>query len=686
VTSSPSGIGRVPLLLRNRTSLALLGKTNAELFKLSQQLSTGLAISRPSDDPIRAASISVIDDRLERSEQILRNLEYATGALDVIDSTLTEAQNLVNEAKSIASSQISTPSSASEREAQANVVDSLIQSLFGLANQESVVGHIFGGTQPGKNPVVDLSGSYQYVGGVGSLQTDIGNGRTIPVTLGAQNTIGATSARVEGSADLDPDLTLDTRLTDLGGAQGLGVSDGVFELAFNGGTRFSVDLDGADTVGDVVDAITAAIEQAEVDQGVSILGPGGVSISGEAITIDVPAGSLEAFDQTGSTVGADLGLVSSPAAPFNAGNAAGADLAPRLSWTTPISALAGITPPLGEIQITNNAKVSVVDLSGAATLADIRSLIESGVPGTRVELSADGRSIDVVTEIAGGADRALSVTEVAGNNSTATQLGIRSFMASTALSDFNDGRGVQVLSGATDPITGLPDPARDVDFSITLWSGTADELEIDIDLQPADIVDVGTMLAAINAQADAALTGAGYAATDFDVQLPSDRNGLEFVQSGAFGGSIEITRKNNSLAPEALGLLDGSLDGTGNVFTSSDRAKVRVDNLFTHLIDLRDALRNNDTTGIQFASDKIEEAGARLSETHGLVGGYAKRVDDEIRREEDRVVLDETTRSSLRDTDFAEAATRLSLLQTQLQATYQVTASNSQLSLLNFLS
>lgn len=685
MTSSPSGIGRVPLLLRNRTSLALLGKTNAELFKVSQQLSTGLAISRPSDDPIRAASISVLDDRLERSEQILRNLEYAVGSLDVIDNALTESQNLVNEALSIASAQISTPASADERNAQANVVDSMIQSLLGLANQESVVGHIFGGTQPGSPPVIDLAGAYQYVGGVGGLETDIGLGRSLPVTLGAQNTIGATSARVQGSADLDPDLTLDTRLIDLDGAQGFGVSTGTFEFSFNGGTRFTVDLDGADTVGDVVDTITAAIQQAEIDQGVSILGPGGVSISGEGVTFDVPAGNLEAFDLTGSSVGADLGLVTNPAAPFNAGNTTGADLNPRLSWTTPVTSLAGITPPLGEIQITNNARVSLVDLSGATTLGEIRSIIESGVPGTRVEISADGASIDVVTEVAGGADRALTITEVAGNNSTATQLGIRSFMDTTLLADFNDGRGVSVVSGSTDPVSGLPDPTRDVDFSITLWTGTADELEIDIDLQPADIVDVGTLIAAINTQADAALIADGKLATDFDVQLPADRNGLELVQSAAFGGSIDITRKNNSLAPEALGLLDGSVDGTGNVFTSSDRAKVRVNNLFSHLIDLRDALRNNDTAGIQFASDKIEEAGARLTETHGLVGGYAKRVDDEIRREEERVILDETTRSSLRDTDFAEAATRLSLLQTQLQATYQVTSSNSQLSLLDFL-
>ncbi len=685
MTSSPSGIGRVPTLLRNQTSLALLGRTNSELFRVSQQLSTGVAIGRPSDDPIRAASISVLDNRLERSTQVLRNLEYAGASLNVIDNSLAESQDLINEALSIASAQISTPASATERESQANVIDSMIASLFSLANQESIVGHIFAGSQPGSPPVADLNGAYQYLGGYGGLQTDIGLGRSIPVTLGAQNTIGSTSARVEGSADLDPDLTLDTLLSDLDGARGLGVSTETFELSFNGGQRFTVDLDASDTVGDVADAITAAIVQAETDQGVSILGPGGVSISGEGFTIDVPAGALEAFDLTGSSVGADFGLVFDPAAPFDAGTTTGLDLAPRLSWTTPITSLGGITPPLGEIQITNNGRVSQVDLSGAASLNDIKSIIESTVPGTRVEISDDGRSIDVVTEVAGGQDRALSITEVPGNNSTATQLGIRSFMSTTELSDFNDGRGVQVVTGATDPITGLPDPVRDVDFSITLWTGTADELEIDIDLQPADLADVGTLLASINAQADAALTAAGKAPGDFTAQLPTDRNGLQLDQSGAFGGSMVITRKNNSTAPEQLGLLDGGVDASGNSFISTDRAKVRVDNLFTHLIDLRDALRNNDTSGIQFASDKIQEAGVRLTETHGLVGGYAKRVDDETRREEERVILNETTRSSLRDTDFAEAATRLTLLQTQLQAALQVTASNSQLSLLNFL-
>ncbi len=677
----PANIGRVPMLLRNRTSLAMMGRSNLELFDITRQLSTGVRIGRFSDDPIRAGTISVLDGRLERSEQKLRNLDFAAGSIDTIDSTLTELHDLVNEAKSLASSQIDSTASAEERRTQANVVDSMIASLLRLANQESLVGHVFGGTRPGQPPIQTLDGAYRYAGGLQGLLTDIGLGGSVPVTLGGNNVIGDVSDRVVGSVDLDPDLTLNTRLDDIRGARGIGVELGTVNFAFNAGPTASVDLTGVDTIGDALDAITAAIRQYETDNSVSILGPGGVSIAGDAITIDVPAGSLTFSDPTGGFVGLDLGLVSNPPAAFDAGSPAGAPLDPRLAWTSPIASLQGITPPLGEIRVTNNARTVDVDLSGATTIADIRSAIEASVPGTRVILSDDGRGISVVTEIAGGADRALSITDVDDGTATATALGIRSYMDTTSLADFNDGRGVEVLSGRTDPTTGLLDPVLNVDFTITLGDG----FEIDIDLSPSDTANVGSLLAAINAQADAALTAAARPTTDFEATLPPDRNGIAFAQDAAIAGSISIEQKNNSPAAEQLGLLKGDLDPSGDVLYSGDVAKVRVDNLFSHLTDLRDALLAGDVNGIQFAGSKIEDAATRLNETHGIVGGYARRIEDETRREEERVLLDESLRSNLRDTDYAEAATRLSLLQTQLAATLQVTAGLSQLSLLNFL-
>ena len=52
---------------------------------------------------------------------------------------------------------------------------------------------------------------------------------------------------------------------------------------------------------------------------------------------------------------------------------------------------------------------------------------------------------------------------------------------------------------------------------------------------------------------------------------------------------------------------------------------------------------------------------------------------------EDQTLLDESTRSSLRDLDFTEAAVRLNLLQTQFQAGLQTTAASFSRSLLDFL-
>ena len=117
----------------------------------------------------------------------------------------------------------------------------------------------------------------------------------------------------------------------------------------------------------------------------------------------------------------------------------------------------------------------------------------------------------------------------------------------------------------------------------------------------------------------------------------------------------------------------------------SDVGAARVDNLFTALLDLAEALRADSEFGIQLASDRLQSLSDELSVTRGLVGGFGKRVEDELRREEDKRVLDTSVRSSLYDVDFAEAATRLSLLELQLQAGLQVAAGGTQLTLLNFL-
>lgn len=676
MSSFPTSYARSPTLLFSQQSMNALGRTGYSIARVNQQLATGLSILRPSDDPIASATVSILDARLEHSGQILKNLNFAGNSLGALDGALGDAKSLIDEAYSIASGQLSSPADAESRKSQATIIDSLISSLFNISNTESMVGYVFGGTNPSSAPVSFINGGYRFTGERGGLTAALGAVSDIPITMGADNAIGALSNRIEGTVDLDPNLTMSTELGDLNGARGLGISRGSFSFSFNGGPTASVDISGADTVGGVAALLGAAIIQYESDNGVSILGPGGVGVSGGALDLDIAAGSLEFFDDQGSYVGADLGLVSSPATAFTSGAGTGADLDPRLSWTTPIAQLGGLGGAgLDQLKLSNNGQSFTIDLSGATTLGDIKSAIESASDGIRVQISEDGTALNVITETAGTSDLALSISEIAGGNDTATLLGIRSYAADTPISVFNDGRGVDIA-------TGNADPALNTDFKIVLGN----DFEISIDLQPEDIATVGSLIAAINAQADAQLTAAGLSAADFQAQLSPTSNGIEFTQSGAMGalGALSIS-PGKSAAAEQLGLLEATASNGGSTLTSGDRAKVRVNNLFTHLLDLASALRDNDTLGIQVASENLKLSLDDLVQSRSKVGGYARRVDSEVLRQEDKQVLDTAMRSQLRDLDYAQASSRFAQLQLQMQATMSVIAQTQSRTLLDFL-
>jgi flagellin-like hook-associated protein FlgL len=677
----PSHLGRVSTLMQSQQALSSITRTNLELLRVREQISTGLAVSRVSDDPVRAATVLTLDDQIERSAQRLRNLSHAGAALGALDTALGDANDLALEAKDIASRQLSFGASAGERAGQAVVVGQMLQSLFQITRRTGVAGHLFGASQPSLPPVEEFRGGYRLVARGDGLLTDTGLASGIPITLGVGSAVGALSARMKGSVDLNPNLTRDTRLADLTGGRGAPIALGPVEFAFGSGPRAGVDLTGADTVGNVVDRLAAAIRQYETDNGVTVLGPGGVSFSGGRLSIDVVPGTpppeLRFFDIGSAVTAKDLGLTSEPPTAFTAASPLGADLGPRLTWLTPVVQLAGVTGTLGSIRISNAGASKVMDLSGAQTLGDIKRLIESADLGVRVELNAAGNAIDVINEVSAGAAGAMSIEEVAGNNSTATRLGLRTLAADTPLSVFNQGRGVQVIDGRTNPLTGLPDPTLNTDMTITLGDGRS----FTIDLRPQDVTSVQTVIARINAQAAVA----GIAPADFTAGLVDGANGIALMQNAAFPGALGVRSENNSTAAEQLGLLSGVWDGANARWMGQDRARVRVDSLFSHLIDLRENLLANHTSGISLAGEGIDRSARSLGETRGLVGALAQRVDFAAEREQDVETLNQTVRSQLRDTDFASAASRFALLQTQLEAGLRVTSQAGSLSLLNFL-
>jgi flagellin-like hook-associated protein FlgL len=682
MTYVSGNIARTSNLLLSQIGIGNIGRTNLSLFRSTTQLSTGRAILRPSDDIVKTAAIIELDERLERSAQTRKNLDFAEAQVNALDNGLSQVADLLEQARSIALTQISEGSDADERSAQSVVVQSILDSMFSVTNQEGVSGFIFGGSTPGRQPIEEMLGSYRMRSSRTNLRPDTPGLGAVPITIGTPEAVRGLRGEVLGKVDLQPQLTDDTRLADLQGGRGLGVASGSVSFSFDGGAPRQVDLTQADTIGDVIDAIEAEIREFETDSGQTVLGPGGVAISGTSIAIDSPFGALTFSDVSGGVVARDLGLVETAEADFDPVRSVGADLAPKVTTSTRVDQLAAVGTALGAIRISNNGQSVDVDLAGAETIGEIKSRIESAGLGVSVRVNDDGTGIDIVNEVAAGSAQALSISEIDGNNGTAEALGIRTFSASTRASDLNFGRGVRVADGH-------PDPQYNRDFVITVDDAAGTPLEISIDLTPADLTTMGNIRDVINQQINAQLTAAGRPATDLEVTIEPTTNGLVFSQDPAItagaGGPLEITRRNNSLAAIDLGITGGTWNAATSTYEGTDTAKVRVESVFTHLLDLRTALENDDDFGMQLAVESLEDAIDEVTKSRALVGGYAQRIEKQITRQEDRQVLDEQVRTTLRDVDFAQAASEYSLLQVQLQAGLQTAAISGQLTLLNYL-
>ena len=658
MSAIPANLARVPNLLASRIALGGIQGTNRELLLLQVRLASGKEFSRPSENAIGASTVTVLEDAIERRDQRIRNLSQADATLGALDAALADVADILQEAKGIGLSQIGVGSDEATRRNQATVIDSMLGSLTSIANRDLRGIHVFGGDAHATAPFSGLLGGLRYTGTGLGMRADLGLASDIRVTMSGEQAFGALSGRVKGDRDLDPSLTLSTRLSSLDGANGNGVRAGSIEVEVNG-TVSTVDLSDADSVGDIVNRISAAIQATDPGATVAI-----DPASGDRIAITPSAATTVIIrDSNSTTTAGDLGL--SGTYPGGA-TTTGLDLNPRITELTRLDSLSGMTLPLGEIVIRNGGQARRFDLSTYTTVQDFQNAVVASGIGVRVEIAEDGTRLNVRNELSGAT---MSVEELGGT--TATELGIRSFAGSTLLSDFNEGRGVRQADGAIDPITGLPDPAADRDLRITLKDGRAFEVEFEGDLTVQDALD------SINAAAAAA----GIAPAEFTAALASTGNGIE-LSDATTGTTTLVEDINNSSAATDLGIAGSTSTAT---LSGTDRATVAVDSVFSHLMALRDALLANDERGIEFATERLEADLGRATEARADVGVRSRRLAEATAREEELGIQDMALRSSIQDLDFTAAATRFASLQQQLEAGLAGASRAVNLSLLDFL-
>ena len=632
----PLNLARVSNSLRTTLTQRNLTRTQQQLVEVQNQLATGKRLNAPSDSPAEAAAAMQLRKTLEQQLSFTTNLKHASAQLSEVDSTLGDLTDLLREAQGIASANASTIVSADERAAAATIVNNLFNQAMSLANRQFQGTSLFGGDRGTTAPFVSDLGGIRFTGSENILGNVYDHGVSLPFMVNGNELFGAMSSQVRGSASLTPALSPQTRLSDLGGATGNGIAPATITLS-NGSTSAAIDLSGAKSVQDVVDAINAG-------------GVGMVTASLTASGITLSGGIAETISvtQTGGTPPGDLGILT--AAPLPAGaSLVGQNLWPRLMPLTNLADLrggAGVDP--AGLTITNGPKTVNVSFAGITTVEGMLNAINTSDAGVRARINADGTGIDIVNAIQGAA---MTISENGG--ATAAQLGVRSFSPQTLLADLNGGKGVRTETGA--------------DLQITRRDGTTFQVDF------SGLATVQDAIDAINA-AD----GGGGVAASFDAAT----NGIRLDDTTGGAGALLVEGVNFSLAATDLGL---DTPAAGSALVGRDVNGIESNGLLSNLLKLHDALVRNDENGITSAAETIQADLDRVVRTRGQVGAQVQDFEARQDRIEGQKLALESMLSELEDVDYNEAVTRFALLQTALQANMQATGQVLNMSLLDFL-
>jgi flagellar hook-associated protein 3 FlgL len=643
------GMGAFPNSLIAAQNNNNINSLMTQLQQLDQQLSTGLQFSLPGENPQATSSILPITQTIASLNQYQTNLTTDQGFLGTTGSAMQTVATSINQASSLLLGGLGATSTPAQNQASATQVGTIISGLVNAANSTFQGQYLFGGSQSQQPPFqVQTSGAILYTGNQASINSQVDAGLVIPNNIDGVTAFGGISPPV--GSDINPAVTLQTSLLSLNNGRGIPQGSIQVTLTPTSGpaTTATIDLSQAHTVGDVQQLIQSAFSPGAVSVGISAGPPA------DGLTVTPASGTVAISDVNGGTTAQSLGIAGAAAASITGG-----DLNPVLTLLTPLSALnggAGIDTTHGLV-ITNGTTQQTVSISGDSTIQDLFNSLQKADPNLSVGINAAGNGLALSTRLSGVN---FSIGENGGT--TATDLGVRTLTASTALSSLNLGQGVPV--NATDS-SGNPVPAN---LEVQLRSGTT----IEINLSGAKTVQ--DVLNDINAAKPGELVAS----------LSSVGNGISLVDNdGSSTGPLTVT--NNAVA-QSLGLAgtQSSTDAT-QPLVGQDVNPQQGSGVFNLLIQLQSALQTSNNAELTRLQPLFQTELTRISDVQGTIGSRQQLLSQVQTQSSSTQTSLQSSLSNLQNVDMASAITQLTQLQTSLQATLQVAASSMQLNLFKFL-
>lgn len=176
---------RVTQSMLNNNMMRNLNNSIGKMDKLQEQLSSGMKISRPSDDPVIASRAMLYRSSLIENEQFQRNVAEAQSWMELSDKSLDEAGNILKRVQELVINSGDGTLEKDSLQAIAKEVEQLKQHLGNVANQTVAGRYIFAGTDTKTAPFDYETGDFTNKNGT-RIELELNERIFVPINVNGQ--------------------------------------------------------------------------------------------------------------------------------------------------------------------------------------------------------------------------------------------------------------------------------------------------------------------------------------------------------------------------------------------------------------------------------------------------------------------------------------------------------------------
>jgi flagellar hook-associated protein 3 FlgL len=212
--------GRITSQMTTAGILTNINKVQDQLASTQQQLSTGLRINQPSDDPYGASLAVQLKNDLQGLTTYSNNVTDGTAWASAAGTSLTNVMSMLQRAQELTVQASNGDESATDLSATADEIDQLADAIKQEANTQYNGQYIFSGTATGTQPYSNSTGDV-FQGNTAAITRQIGPGSSLQVNVDISGLLGSGTSASDGKL-LD---TLRTVAADMRTGNGSGVAD-----------------------------------------------------------------------------------------------------------------------------------------------------------------------------------------------------------------------------------------------------------------------------------------------------------------------------------------------------------------------------------------------------------------------------------------------------------------------------